>query len=51
MQALVSPDKEPITPFISKVRPLAQHRGVSTVLVVGGAVRRCKLDPGLEPLA
>ena len=34
-QALVSKDREPITPFISKIRALAA-RGVSTVLVIGG---------------
>lgn len=35
VQALVSRDREPITPFISKIRALAA-RGVSTVLVIGG---------------
>ncbi|CAM9113326.1 unnamed protein product [Ectocarpus fasciculatus] len=35
MQMLVSPDKEPITPFINRVRSL-KDRDVSTVLVVGG---------------
>ena len=35
-QALVSKDKEPITPFISKIRVLAA-RGVSCVLVMGGS--------------
>lgn len=35
MQALVSPHKEPIHPFISRVRSLATS-GVSSILVVGG---------------
>eukprot|EP00611_Tribonema_gayanum_P029093 TRINITY_DN7686_c0_g1_i2.p1 TRINITY_DN7686_c0_g1~~TRINITY_DN7686_c0_g1_i2.p1 ORF type:complete len:361 (+),score=154.00 TRINITY_DN7686_c0_g1_i2:339-1421(+) len=37
MQALVAPNKEPITPFISKVRALYADKGVSSVLVIGGA--------------
>ncbi|KAG7393473.1 hypothetical protein PHYBOEH_006061 [Phytophthora boehmeriae] len=37
MQQLVAKDKEPITPFISKVRALYEQRGVSSVLVIGGA--------------
>ena len=37
MQALVSKDKEPITPFIDRVRQLYQELGVSTVLVMGGS--------------
>merc|ERR1712187_320491 len=37
MKALVSPDKEPITAFVVKVRPLYEELGVSTVLVVGGS--------------
>ena len=37
MQALVSADKEPIRPFISRVRGLWKGLGVSTVLVVGGS--------------
>jgi predicted ABC-class ATPase len=37
MQALVSADKEPITPFIQRVRSLFEQQGVSSVLVVGGA--------------
>merc|ERR1712187_477839 len=37
MKALVSPDKEPITAFVVKVRPLYDELGVSTVLVVGGS--------------
>lgn len=37
MQRLVTDDKEPITPFIDRVRPLYEKVGVSTLLVVGGA--------------
>lgn len=37
MQQLVAKEKEPITPFISKVRALFTQEGVSSVLVVGGA--------------
>lgn len=37
MQELVSKDKEPITPFIDKIRQLYRDRGVSTVLVIGGS--------------
>ncbi len=37
MQALVSKDKEPITPFIDKVKQLYWEIGVSTVIVVGGS--------------
>ncbi len=37
MQALVSGDKEPITPFIGRVRCLFEQQGVSSILVVGGA--------------
>ncbi|PHJ17092.1 atpase [Cystoisospora suis] len=37
MQALVAPDKEPITPFIFKVKPLLNQYNVSTVMVVGGS--------------
>lgn len=36
MQMLVSKDKEPITPFISKIRALYEDKGVSSVLVIGG---------------
>lgn len=36
MKRLVAPDKEPITAFVSKVRPLFEEHSVSTVLVVGG---------------
>ena len=37
MQKLVSKDKEPITPFIDKVRPLYKEYEVSTILIVGGS--------------
>lgn len=37
MQALIAKDKEPITPFIDKVRQLYDERGVSTILVIGGS--------------
>ncbi len=37
MQELVSKDKEPITPFIDKVRQLYREHKVSTVLVIGGS--------------
>lgn len=37
MQRLVTKEKEPITPFIDKVRQLYEEHGVSTVIVVGGS--------------
>lgn len=37
MQALIAKDKEPITPFIDKVRQLYLDHGVSTILVMGGS--------------
>jgi predicted ABC-class ATPase len=37
MRRLVPAASEPITPFIDRVRQLWQERGVSSVLVVGGA--------------
>lgn len=37
MQALIAKDKEPITPFIDKVRQLYDESGVSTILVIGGS--------------
>ncbi len=37
MQELVAKDREPITPFIDKVRQLYDERGVSTILVIGGS--------------
>jgi len=36
MQRLVAGDKEPITPFIYRVRELYENLGVSTVIVMGG---------------
>ncbi|EER12640.1 hypothetical protein Pmar_PMAR004921, partial [Perkinsus marinus ATCC 50983] len=37
MQQLVSADKEPITPFLWRVRTLSDRVGVSTVMVIGGS--------------
>lgn len=37
MQALIAKDKEPITPFIDKIRQLYRDYGVSTILVMGGS--------------
>lgn len=37
MQRLVAKNKEPITPFVDKVRQLYDEHGVSTILVVGGS--------------
>lgn len=37
MQELVAKDKEPITPFVDKVRQLYCDYGVSTILVMGGS--------------
>lgn len=37
MQLLVAKDREPITPFIDRVRQLYRENGVSTILVIGGA--------------
>ncbi|HZG71507.1 MAG TPA: ABC-ATPase domain-containing protein, partial [Chondromyces sp.] len=37
MQALISKEKEPITPFVDKVRQLYEEHGVSTILVLGGS--------------
>ena len=37
MQELVAKDKEPITPFIDKVRFLYRDYGVSSILVIGGS--------------
>jgi predicted ABC-class ATPase len=37
MQALITKDREPITPFLDKVRQLYTDHGVSTVLVMGGS--------------
>jgi predicted ABC-class ATPase len=37
MQALVTKEREPITPFVDRVRELADAQGVSCVLVMGGS--------------
>ncbi|QQE64748.1 ATPase [Leptolyngbya sp. BL0902] len=37
MQALIAKDREPITPFIDKVRQIYTEYGLSTVLVMGGS--------------
>ncbi|MDG0825940.1 ABC-ATPase domain-containing protein [Staphylococcus equorum] len=37
MQQLIAPEKEPITPFASKVTPLYEEYDVSTILIVGGS--------------
>ena len=37
MQALISKDKEPITPYLDRVRELYTKYGVSSVLVIGGS--------------
>ncbi|MGW8267907.1 MAG: ABC-ATPase domain-containing protein, partial [Longimicrobiales bacterium] len=37
MQALVPREKEPITPFVDRIRDLYQAHGVSSILVLGGS--------------
>lgn len=37
MRALISADREPITPFVDTVRSLYRDAGVSTILVAGGS--------------
>ncbi|MUK88809.1 ATPase [Ornithinibacillus sp. L9] len=37
MQQLVRKDKEPITPFIDKVKQMRNQLGISTILVMGGS--------------
>lgn len=37
MRRLIPAEREPITPFVDRIRPLYQQRGVSTVLVAGGS--------------
>ncbi len=37
MQALVAHDKEPITPFLHRVRELYERCGVSSIIVMGGS--------------
>ena len=44
MQKVIHPDKEPITPFINRIRDLWENRKMSTILVSGSAGAR-KLSP------
>lgn len=37
MQQVVSPDQEPITPFLSRARDLYEQAGISTILVAGSS--------------
>jgi predicted ABC-class ATPase len=37
MMQLVSPEKEPITPFVRKVRSLYNEKKISSILVIGGS--------------
>lgn len=37
MQLLIAKEKEPITPFLDKIRQLYREYGVSTILVMGGS--------------
>ncbi len=37
MQKLIAKDKEPITPFIDRIKDLKNTLGISTILVVGGS--------------
>ncbi|WP_425422955.1 ABC-ATPase domain-containing protein [Phaeodactylibacter xiamenensis] len=37
MQALIPQQREPITPFVDRIRQLYEEQGVSTVLVLGGS--------------
>ena len=37
MQALVSKDKEPITPFLHRVQELHRAHGISSIIVMGGS--------------
>ncbi|MCD9066718.1 ABC-ATPase domain-containing protein [Staphylococcus pasteuri] len=37
MQKLIAPEKEPITPFSNRVKPLYDDYDVSTILIVGGS--------------
>ena len=36
MRALIPTEREPITPFVERVRPLLSACGVSTIIVIGG---------------
>lgn len=37
MQALVSTDKEPITPLVARIRELYTQHGISSIIVMGGS--------------
>lgn len=37
MASVIAPEDEPIIPFISRIRPLFDHKGVSTILVAGSS--------------
>ena len=37
MKQVISPDKEPITPFVDRVRALWEEAGISTILVAGSS--------------
>ena len=37
MQALITKDKEPITPYLDRVRELYEKFGISSILVIGGS--------------
>jgi predicted ABC-class ATPase len=37
MQRLIPRGREPLVPFVERIRPLWQDRGISTVLVMGGS--------------
>jgi len=37
MQELIAKEKEPITPFVDKVRQLYEERGISSIIVAGGS--------------
>ncbi len=37
MKRVIAPDKEPITPFLARIRPLYTDLGISTILVVGSS--------------
>lgn len=37
MRRLIAADREPITPFIERIRPLYDAHGISTILIAGGS--------------
>jgi predicted ABC-class ATPase len=37
MQALIAPEKEPITPLVDRITELYQNHGVSSIIVMGGS--------------